>query len=154
MEKTDNAPRKNTFPSLHSWPSAGVRCFFSSPFHIRPLWECVWKEEEKNTPTPALCQEWEEGNVFFLGALSFFSTWGYVILQETGSNIWLGGLFSALFLTEKFVELELKFTPPIPPAELELGHSKNKFQRIGIGVWNCELTLILFQKLCLIPVRS
>ena len=77
MEKTDNAPRKNTFPSPHSWPSAGVRCFFSSSFHTRPLWECVWKEEEKSTPTPALCQEWEEGNVFFLGALSVFSTWGF-----------------------------------------------------------------------------
>ena len=82
MEKTDNAPRKNTFPSPHSWPSAGVRCFFSSSFHTRPLWECVWKEEEKSTPTPALCQEWEEGNVFFLGALSVFSTWGYFQCQR------------------------------------------------------------------------
>ena len=35
--------------------------------------------------------------------------------------------------------------PQIPPVELELGHSKNQFQRIGIGVWNCELTPILFQ---------
>ena len=69
-------PEKIHFLSSHSWPSAKVRCFFSSPFHTHPLWECVWKEEEKSNPTPSLCQEREEGNVFFLGALSVFSTWG------------------------------------------------------------------------------
>ena len=35
----------------------------------------------------------------------------------------------------------------IPLLELELGHSKNQFQRIGIGIWNSELTPILFQTL-------
>ena len=36
---------------------------------------------------------------------------------------------------------------PIRLLELELGHSKNQFQRIGIGIWNSELTPILFQTL-------
>ena len=35
----------------------------------------------------------------------------------------------------------------IPLLELDLGHSKNQFQRIAIGVWNCEFTPILFQTL-------
>ena len=35
--------------------------------------------------------------------------------------------------------------PPIPPMKLELWLFKNQFQRIRIGVWNCELTPILFQ---------
>ena len=43
------------------------------------------------------------------------------------------------------VEFGVGVDPPIPSMELELGHSKNQFQRIGIGVWNCELTPILFQ---------
>ena len=73
VEKTDNAPRKNTFPSSHSWHSAGVGVLFSSSFHTHSQRGRVWKEEEKKHLTPALGQEWGEGNVFFLGALSVFS---------------------------------------------------------------------------------
>ena len=72
VEKTDNAPRKNTFTSSSSWHSAGVGLIFSSSFHTHPQRGCVWKGKEKQHLTPALGQEWEEGNVFFLGALSVF----------------------------------------------------------------------------------
>ena len=58
VEKTDNAPRKNTFPSSHSWHSAGVGVLFSSSFHTHSQRGCVWKEEEKKHLTPALGQEW------------------------------------------------------------------------------------------------
>ena len=44
-----------------------------------------------------------------------------------------------------FREIGVEVDPPISPVELELDHSKNQFQRIGIGVWNCKLILILFQ---------
>ena len=112
MENTDNAPPKKLiylFPLL-----AGCRSemlFFLLP-SIHALFESVYgKKKKKALPLLNLARSGKWEMYFFLGALSFFSTWGYVILQETGSNIWLGGLFSALFLTEKFVELELKFTP-------------------------------------------
>ena len=43
----------------------------------------VWKEEEKNHLTPALGQEWKQGNVFFPFALSVFSIrWYYLSLVE------------------------------------------------------------------------
>ena len=64
---------KNTLPSSSSWHSAGVGVFFSSSFHTHSQRGRVWKEEEKKHLTPALGQEWGEGNVFFLGALSVFS---------------------------------------------------------------------------------
>ena len=78
VEKTDNAPRKNTFPSSSSWLSVGVGVLFTSSFHTHSQRGCVWKGEEKKHLTPALGQEWREGNVFFLGALSVFSIRWYL----------------------------------------------------------------------------
>ena len=74
-------PEKNTFPSSLSWHSEGVGLLFSSSFHTHSQRGRVWKEEEKNLLTPALGQEWGEGNVFFLGALSVFSIRWYLNLK-------------------------------------------------------------------------
>jgi len=49
-----------------------LECFFSSPLHIHSQRRRVWKEEEKKNLSPALCLEWEEGNVFFPDAFSVF----------------------------------------------------------------------------------
>ena len=50
MEKTDNAPRKNTFPSPHSWPSAGVRCFFFFFLPYTPsLRVCMERRRKKHS---------------------------------------------------------------------------------------------------------
>ena len=59
--------------------------------------------------------------------------------REGNSNMWNP------LESPQFRGIGVGVDPPIPPVELELGHSKNQFQRIGIGVWNCELTPILFQ---------
>ena len=59
--------------------------------------------------------------------------------REGNSNMWNP------LESPQFRGIGVGVDPPIPRVELELGHSKNQFQRIGIGVWNCELTPILFQ---------
>jgi len=63
---------------------------FSSPFHIRPFWECVWKGEEKSTPTPALCQEGEEGNLFFSGRIVRFL---HMVVSASKIQIFVGRSF-------------------------------------------------------------
>ena len=63
--------------------------------------------------------------------------------REGNSNMWNP------LESPQFHGVGVGVEPPIPPVELELGHSKNQFQRIGIGVWNSELTQILFQWLVL-----
>ena len=59
--------------------------------------------------------------------------------REGNSNMWNP------LESPQFRGIGVGVYPQIPPVGLELGHSKNQFQRIGIGVWNCELTSNLFR---------
>jgi len=70
FKKTDNAPRKKFL--LPTPGTVQVGMLLSASLHIHSQRRRVWKEEEKKHLTPALGQEWEEGNVFFPDAFSVF----------------------------------------------------------------------------------
>ena len=98
-------------------------------------------EDDSNVCFEISWKSWEPGVTSGFFGLLVKPEW-----REWNSNTWNPLKYP------QFRAIGVEVDSPILPVELELEHSKSQFQRIRIGVLNCELTPILFQWLDSRPI--